>query len=262
MFQPARDTDPLFPEARQKKATGLNLDISVISKKQQQKEREVVRFAETRWQKIIGTLDSWSDLIRHVDNTEVRSDAEIAVYRKILRRRLEVNHYRTEPSSRACSRCGQDETIEHLLAKCDTSFEFLKSLGAFLVKEVGLKRSTVSLRDLVYFFPEARDKLDAEKLKLLAIAHSCALVALVEARKYPLFGTSFIEQVFMERYKSRILLEKTESVESTTPSLSRESIHSPVDVFEELNEILLTPDDDFNVEASSNTLDRLISSLY
>ncbi|KAJ3080538.1 hypothetical protein HK102_002982 [Quaeritorhiza haematococci] len=89
--------------------------------------------AITRWNSILGPVD-WGQLWTYVESPS-RTPFEIQLYKKILQRRLPVNHYRKHRASadHGCMRCNaSSETIQHLLFDCPSSISFWKEFLVLL----------------------------------------------------------------------------------------------------------------------------------
>lgn len=201
----------------------LRIDIQAGSGK------PVVKYAEQRWALLVGE-HNWEELLPHIGNPLYRTRGEEIMYKKILTRRLEVNHYKTSSKAdRLCSYCNKEETIEHLYAECTSTRAFLAWLREFM--SVKLNREfdipQITLRDIVYFFPKLTPLLNAGQLRCVGIAHSIAIVALWEARgmeSRPEFAIDY----FSERFTVRIESDSTrrESDSSDVPSLSKSSANT------------------------------------
>jgi hypothetical protein len=204
----------------------LQLDISVLNQNGPQKaDSKVIKYAESRWQSLLGNFN-WDLLLPHVDNALYRTRSEEIMYKKLLSRRLEVNHYRTSnPYDRLCSFCHEQETIEHLYGDCASTKLFLSWLRDLVSAQIGIDIPHIDLRNLIYFFPGFTHMLNPEQLRVLGIAHSISLIAIWEARtsKSP---PDYAIQFFSERFYSRLECDPSPrrgSDSSDAPSLTTSS---------------------------------------
>lgn len=183
---------------------------------------KAAKFAQSRWSTLLGDFN-WDQLLPHVENAVYRTRSEEIFYRKLLSRRLEVNHYRTSSANdRLCSFCKEEETIEHLYGDCKSTTIFLGWLRDLLSEQLGVIIPTIDLKSLVYFFPTITHKLNDAQLRILGIAHSISLIAIWEARtaKSP---PDFAIQFFSDRFYSRLECDPSPrrgSDSSDTPSLT------------------------------------------
>ncbi|KAJ1557909.1 hypothetical protein HK096_004640, partial [Nowakowskiella sp. JEL0078] len=183
-----------------------------------------------RWTSIIGhVLDQ--ELLQHIAPSSARTPAEANLYCDIVHRRLEVNHYlKNQPGEfvdRSCLLCGNiDETIEHALFYCQAIRNFwtlfgklssqiipsLNTLGlkATLSSKSGDNTDFISLRDVIFFFPEIRPRISFDDIHTLSVMHSVALWSIWGARQYANDHT-MAWKIFCSRLQSRICLEFSEA---------------------------------------------------
>lgn len=179
----------------------LQVDIDKVKSSPPRSEK--VKYAESRWALLLGEYN-WDILLPNVENALYRTRGEEIMYKKILSRRLEVNHYRTaNGSERQCSYCRQEETIEHLYGECESTKKYLGFLRKLISHQLGIEIPVLKLRDLIYFFPQLSPSLNSQQLRILGIAHSLSLLAIWEGRKAK-DPSDFAIQYFNERFYARL----------------------------------------------------------
>ncbi|KAJ1555135.1 hypothetical protein HK096_008498 [Nowakowskiella sp. JEL0078] len=183
-----------------------------------------------RWSNVIGPISD-QELLQHISPSQARTPAEANLYCDIIHRRLEINHYlKCKPGEfvdRSCSLCGNsDETIEHALFDCRVIRNFwslfgklssqiigsLNSLGlkAAVSSKSGESTDFITLRDVIFFFPEIRPKISYDDIHTLSVLHSVALWSIWGARQCT-YDYSMAWKIFCSRLQSRICLEYSEA---------------------------------------------------
>ncbi|KAJ3123924.1 hypothetical protein HK098_001569 [Nowakowskiella sp. JEL0407] len=202
-----------------------------------------------RWSNSIGPINA-VDLSPYVCN-RIRTLSESKLYLNVLHRRLEVNYYLKDKTltskKRFCDRCVNElETIEHALYECVYARKFWANFGRLMGNIIqsldpsdykptfssitNERTDFVTLRDVVFFFPEIRKKLTENEIHILLVMHSVALWAIWGARGNTGNGTAW--GYFTSRLKARITLEYSSALEGGTSGTVTPSSESNASVNE------------------------------
>ncbi|KAI8899409.1 hypothetical protein BC833DRAFT_619441 [Globomyces pollinis-pini] len=171
--------------------------------------------AKHRWTQRLGDLE-WQLLFPNVSNT-ARTPIEQQLYWKLLHRRLPVNAYLKAKNgvipNKSCTSCSELETIEHAFYECPDAQSFWRQFREFISIFINMSLNEfppISIRDVIFFFPELRQLLVAEELHVLRVCHSVALWALWSMRSFP-SSSPLLWACFQSRLESRIYLEYQQS---------------------------------------------------
>ncbi|KAJ3078262.1 hypothetical protein HK102_004614 [Quaeritorhiza haematococci] len=179
--------------------------------------------ATNRWAALCGPV-SWPDLWEHVASSS-RTPFEQQLFWKILHRRLPVNHYLKDKAGvdRSCPRCSpkDSETIEHVLFQCRLAKAFWNRFHELLQSLLEHHNvPTITLRDVVYFFPDLRPSMNEDELHVMNVLHSVALWSLWGARSCSSDSDQLVWTFFRSRLQARVFLEYTSSSMSNDNSTS------------------------------------------
>lgn len=147
---------------------------------------ELRRHALKRWTLLLGGIDI-ELLLKHATSIS-RTPLESQTFVKLLYRRLPVSHYTKSKAidAKKCRRCGfEDETISHAIYECQQSALFWTQIHACLKQLLSQEIDEITLRDVVYFFPNLRKRLGRDQLHVLNVVHSVALFVLWSSRYIP-----------------------------------------------------------------------------
>jgi hypothetical protein len=147
------------------------------------KHDELRRHALKRWTLLLGGIDI-ELLLKHATSIS-RTPLESQTFVKLLYRRLPVSHYTKSRAvdAKACRRCGfGDETISHAIYECHQSSIFWTQIRGCLTQLLNQQVEEITLRDVVYFFPNLRRRLARDQLHVLNVVHSVALYILWSSR--------------------------------------------------------------------------------
>eukprot|EP00842_Homolaphlyctis_polyrhiza_P005656 jgi/Hompol1/6091/HPOL_000351-RA len=166
--------------------------------------------AKSRWTKALGPL-AWPQFFALLE-LPARTTLEVQLYWKLLARRLPVNQYYKQETGqfRGCTRCNAPlESIEHVFFECPAVPDFWVAFRALFGAIVGMSAMElplVSLRDVIFFFPELRASLCPEEVHALQVMHSVAIWVLWGARSLQP-SASLIWSSFVNRLQARLAIE-------------------------------------------------------
>jgi hypothetical protein len=159
--------------------------ISTQAVKSLPKHDELRKHALKRWNLLLGGIDI-ELLLKHATSIS-RTPLESQTFVKLLYRRLPVSHYTKSKAvdAKTCRRCGfVDETISHAIFECPQSSVFWTQIRVCLQQLLQINIDEISLRDVVYFFPNLRMRLGRDQLHVLNVVHSVALYVLWSSRYF------------------------------------------------------------------------------
>lgn len=115
--------------------------------------------------------------IRPFIELSTRTTADQKLYAALLSQSI-------APHGDWCPLCySLDDSIEHWFHDCPATQRFSSFLQRELSRSFNLAVDPISLRDLVFFFPNLRSFLSHEELRTLASMHSLALMAIFSSRR-------------------------------------------------------------------------------
>lgn len=135
--------------------------------------------------------------ISHIVELAGRSSSEKRVYLKLLSQTLITQDL--------CPRCQLPDSLVHWFFECQTTQVFLHDLYLLMSNYLDQEIDPISLKDLIFFFPNLRIKLDAgtDLLKLTEM-HSCAIETIFTSRFYPSLTDKFLLKSFNSRLSAKL----------------------------------------------------------